>query len=162
MLKKMFLTTLSMVLLISIFPLKYVQADTLETTQLTNEKRITSKDEVLSYAKKNNLPLEYDGKEIAEIIINTDNEALTQANKLDEDSITIEPRIGDICQKLYPYEGYNTNRIAWSTSGVGPGTISNRGSVRKMRISHVKSIFPADTNGLQTFYKLFLYSFNNL
>ena len=26
-----------------------------------------------------------------------------------------------------------------------------RGSVRKMRISHVKSIFPADTNGLQTF-----------
>lgn len=52
MLKKMFLTTLSMVLLISIFPLKYVQADTLETTQLTNEKRITSKDEVLSYAKK--------------------------------------------------------------------------------------------------------------
>ena len=37
-----------------------------------------------------------------------------------------------------------------------------RGSVRKMRISHVKSIFPADTNGLQTFYKLFLYSFNNL
>lgn len=125
MLKKMFLTTLSMVLLISIFPLKYVQADTLDTTQLTNEKRITSKDEVLSYAKKNNLPLEYDGKEIAEIIINTDNEALTQANKLDEDSITIEPRIGDICQKLYPYEGYNTNRIAWSTSGVGPGTISN-------------------------------------
>ena len=68
MLKKMFLTTFSMVLLISIFPLKYVQADTLETTQLTNEKRITSKDEVLSYAKKNNLPLEYDGKEIAEII----------------------------------------------------------------------------------------------
>ena len=59
MLKKMFLTTLSMVLLISIFPLKYVQADTLETTQLKNEKRITSKDEVLSYAKKNNLPLEY-------------------------------------------------------------------------------------------------------
>ncbi|WP_270550587.1 hypothetical protein [Clostridium perfringens] len=28
---------------------------------------------------------------------------------------------------------------------------SERGSVRKMRISHVKSIFPADTNGLQTF-----------
>ena len=25
------------------------------------------------------------------------------------------------------------------------------GSVRKMRISHVKSIFSADTNGLQTF-----------
>ena len=29
--------------------------------------------------------------------------------------------------------------------------LSARGSVRKMRISHVKSIFPADTNGLQTF-----------
>ena len=39
---------------------------------------------------------------------------------------------------------------------------ADRGSVRKMRISHVKSIFPADTKGLQTFYKLFLYSFNNL
>ena len=38
----------------------------------------------------------------------------------------------------------------------------DRGIVRKMRISHVKSIFPADTKGLQTFYKLFLYSFNNL
>ena len=32
------------------------------------------------------------------------------------------------------------------------GIIDNyRGSVLKMRISHVKSIFPADTNGLQTF-----------
>ena len=35
------------------------------------------------------------------------------------------PRIGDVCEKLYPYEGYNTNRIAWSTSGTGPGTLSN-------------------------------------
>ncbi|XZI24462.1 hypothetical protein ACSXE2_15665 (plasmid) [Clostridium perfringens] len=39
---------------------------------------------------------------------------------------------------------------------------NNRGLAVKMRISHVKSIFSADTNGLQTFYKLFLYSFNNL
>ena len=31
------------------------------------------------------------------------------------------------------------------------GIAASRGSVRKMRISHVKSIFPADTNGLQTF-----------
>ena len=67
-----------------------------------------------------------------------------------------------------------TGAIGASGSGMSPGVINDlasrvnnrlsesRGSVRKMRISHVKSIFPADTNGLQTFYKLFLYSFNNL
>ena len=36
------------------------------------------------------------------------------------------------------------------------------GSIGKMQISHVKSIFPYYTKGLETFYKLFLYSFNNL
>ena len=56
----------------------------------------------------------------------------------------------------------DTNLQTLINNQLGQNPTADRGSVRKMRISHVKSIFPADTNGLQTFYKLFLYSFNNL
>ena len=51
----------------------------------------------------------------------------------------------------YPaeYKGFATKEEAEIYLGIK--NISNRGSVLKMRISHVKSIFPADTNGLQTF-----------
>lgn len=99
------------------------KADTITNQDLTIEKKVlTSEKEVLEYAKKYNLPLESEGKKISEIILNTDTNAVNQINSA---NIQISPRIGDVCEKLYPYEGYNTNRIAWSTSGTGPGTLSN-------------------------------------
>lgn len=33
--------------------------------------------------------------------------------------------VGDVCTINRPYEGYNTDRIAWSTSGTGPATLAN-------------------------------------
>ena len=123
MLKKISISLMIIFMCFSSLNFTNVKADTITNQDSTIEKKVlTSEKEVLEYAKKYNLPLENEGKKISEIILNTDTNAVNQINSA---NIQISPRIGDVCQILYPYEGYNTNRIAWSTSGTGPGTISN-------------------------------------
>ncbi|MBS6504485.1 MAG: hypothetical protein KH415_23265 [Clostridium sp.] len=123
MLKKLSISLMIIFMCFSSLNFTNAKADTITNQDLTIEKKVlTSEKEVLEYAKKYNLPLESEGKKISEIILNTDTNAVNQINSA---NIQISPRIGDVCEKLYPYEGYNTNRIAWSTSGTGPGTLSN-------------------------------------
>lgn len=86
---------------------------------------LTDKDEVEKYALDHNLPLEdSDGNKIKQIILNTDKEAEKEVPQIPQSNISTK-LVGDTCTIKCPYEGYNTNRIAWSTSGVGPATLSN-------------------------------------
>lgn len=137
MLKKMLISILSFCIIFSTLTFKNIKADTINTK---DKKVLSTEEEVKSYANKHNIPLEYDGKKISEIILNTDNSAL---NKINENDIFITPRIGDICQILYPYEGYNKNRIAWSTSGTGPGKLSN--TISKETSSEIFGSFSGKT-----------------
>lgn len=86
---------------------------------------LTDKDEVEKYALDHNSPLEDPyGNKIKQIILNTDKEAEKEVTKIPQSNISTK-LIGDTCTIRCPYEGYNTNTIAWSTSRVGPATLSN-------------------------------------
>lgn len=59
-------------------------------------------------------------------------------------SIASNKLIGDICTISSPYEGYNKKRIAWSTSGTGPCTLSN--SVTRETSSEIFGEFSGRTS----------------
>lgn len=126
MLKKLSISLMIVFMCFSSLNFTNVKAETFTNqtspAENTEKKVLTSEKEVLEYAKKHNLPLENEGKKISEIIINNDTNT---ENQIKENDLQISPRLGDVCQIITPYEGYNTNRIAWSTSGTGPGTLSN-------------------------------------
>ena len=143
LLKKIALSLTLTVGIISAQPLMSANAKTNQHST-SNKKVISSEEEVIKYAKENNLPLENQGKKISEIIINTDTNAEKQ---LEEKNIQISPRIGDVCKIISPYEGYNTKRIAWSTSGPGPGTLSN--TVTRSTTSEVFGQFSGKTSVIE-------------
>lgn len=108
---------------------------------LTKEYKITNSDEIKAYAEENDIPLESDGKVLSEVIISIDQKALDDFNSTSPSQIS--PRAFDVCEILYPYEGRNTNRIAWSTSGTGPCTLSN--TITKTTSSEIFGEFTGKT-----------------
>lgn len=113
------------------------------TNQIT-QTILTNKDEVEKYALDHELPLEdSDGNRITQIIINTDKEAEKEIEEIPQDNISTR-LVGDTCTIKCPYEGYNTNRIAWSTSGTGPATLSN--SISRETASEIFGEFSGKTS----------------
>lgn len=105
------------------------QSDTNVTNELvetnTRQEILTDKDDIEKYAKDNNLPLtDSDGNSIEKIILNTDKKAEKEIDESVQDDKSLYG-VGDVCTINRPYEGYNTDRIAWSTSGTGPATLAN-------------------------------------
>ena len=77
--------------------------------------------------------------------------------KLIKENEELMTKIKELEEMLQPYKDEiqklinENNKLKGKAFVPRTQEITNRGSVLKMRISHVKSIFPADTNGLQTF-----------
>ena len=91
----------------------------------TEQKILTDKNEIANYAKEHNLPLEKDGYKIESITLNTDKNAEQEFEKSKDSIQKNVASNGDVCVINRPYEGYNTNRIAWTTSGTGPCTLAD-------------------------------------
>lgn len=117
----------------------------LSTTDIapnTSQIVLSNENEVINYAKANNIPLENDGMKIDQIILNTPQNTTT--DYFQPELSEIETKLADSCTILYPYEGYNTNRIAWSTSGTGPGTLTN--TISKTTSSEIFGEFSGKTS----------------